>query len=44
MKTGSPSRKFALPPISSLLLGKGLKLYAVPLPDLPLVGIHLIVP
>ncbi len=44
MKTGTPSRSFALPPISALLLGNGLKLYAVPLPDLPLVGIHLIVP
>jgi zinc protease len=44
MKTGSPSRKFALPPISSSFLGNGLKLYAVPLPDLPLVNIHLIVP
>jgi zinc protease len=44
MKTGSPSRKFVLPAISSSLLGNGLKLYAVPLPDLPLVSIHLIVP
>lgn len=44
MKTGTPSRSFALPPISALLLGSGLKLYAVPLPELPLVGIHLIVP
>jgi len=44
MNIGSPSRKFALPPISSSLLRNGLKLYAVPLPDLPLVSLHLIVP
>jgi zinc protease len=44
MKTANPPRSFALPPISASLLGNGLKLYAVPLPDLPLVSIHLIVP
>ena len=44
MKSGTPSRSFVLPPLSSFLLRNGLKLYAVPLPDLPLVSIHLIVP
>ena len=44
MKSVGPSRGFSLPPISASLLGNGLKLYAVPLPDLPLVSIHLIVP
>jgi len=44
MKSGNPSRSFVLPPLSSFLLRNGLKLYAVPLPDLPLVSIHLIVP
>jgi zinc protease len=44
MKSGTTSRGFVLPPLSSFLLRNGLKLYAVPLPDLPLVSIHLIVP
>ncbi|MGE5252735.1 MAG: M16 family metallopeptidase [Planctomycetaceae bacterium] len=44
MNAGSPSRHFALPPVSSSVLGNGLKVYAVPLPDLPLISIHLIVP
>ncbi len=44
MKPGTLSRGFVLPPLSSFLLRNGLKLYAVPLPDLPLVSIHLIVP
>jgi zinc protease len=44
MNFGTPFRSFVLPPVSSFLLRNGLKLYAVPLPDLPLVSIHLIVP
>jgi zinc protease len=44
MNAGSPPRHFALPPVSSSVLGNGLKVYAVPLPDLPLISIHLIVP
>jgi zinc protease len=44
MNAGSPPRPFALPPVSSSVLGNGLKVYAVPLPDLPLISIHLIVP
>ena len=44
MKPGSPSRGFTLPPVSSALLRNGLKLHAVPLPELPLVSIHLVVP
>ena len=44
MKSDIPSRSFVLPPLSSFLLRNGLKLYAVPLPDLPLISIHLIVP
>jgi zinc protease len=43
MKTGS-ARGFTLPPVSTAVLRNGLKVHAVPLPDLPLVSIHGIVP
>ena len=44
MNPGATSRSFSLPPVSSALLGNGLKVYAVPLPELPLVSIHSILP
>ncbi|NWF53835.1 MAG: insulinase family protein [Syntrophaceae bacterium] len=44
MKAGTSFREFVLPPVSSFRLRNGLKLFAVPLPDLPLVSIHLLIP
>ena len=43
MKPGL-SRAFSLPPVSSAVLRNGLKVHAVPLPELPLVSIHFIIP
>ncbi len=44
MNAGKGPRRFRLPEVKTSLLGNGLKVHAVPRPELPLVEIHLVFP
>lgn len=44
MSAGGKSRAFSLPIVHSSILPKGMKVYALPRPELPLVSIHLMIP
>ncbi len=44
MSTPGPSKSFVLPAVQVSVLKNGLKIYAVPRKDLPLISLHLILP
>ena len=44
MNAGKGSRGFTLPEVKTFLLGNGLKVHAVPKPELPLLEIHFVFP